>query len=141
MTDYSFTTEVDVRFQDLDAMGHVNNAVYATILEEARVAYFREVLDLQLNEIGSVLASLELDFRRPVSSTGPVTVAVRVPELGTSSLRMDYEIRENAGAAADGDDGGVAAEGHTVQVAVNRDGDSRPIPDDWREGIREFEGL
>lgn len=133
MTDYSFTTEVDVRFQDLDAMGHVNNAVYATIVEEARVAYFREVLDVPLDEFESVLATLELEFRRPVRSTGPVTVAVRISELGSSSLRMDYEVR---------DDGAVAAEGNTVQVAVDADtGESRPIPDAWRDRITEFEGL
>jgi len=133
MADYSFTTEVDVRFQDLDAMGHVNNAVYATLLEEARLAYFREVLDVPLHEVESVLASLELDFRRPVQSPGPVTVAVRVPELGRSSVPMDYEVRT---------DDAVAAEGHTVQVSVDAEtGESRPVPDAWREQIREFEGL
>ncbi|WP_135830390.1 acyl-CoA thioesterase [Halorussus halobius] len=133
MADYSFTTEVDVRFQDLDAMGHVNNAVYATLVEEARVAYFREVLDVPLDEFGSVLATLELEFHRPIRSTDPVTVAARVPELGSSSLRMDYEVR---------DDDTVAAEGHSVQVAVDADtGESRSIPDAWRERIAEFEGL
>ncbi|WP_276301818.1 acyl-CoA thioesterase [Halorussus lipolyticus] len=133
MSDYSFATDVDVRYRDLDTMGHVNNAVYASYFEQARVAYFDEVLDVPLREIESVLATLEIEFRRPVEIDHDVTVAVRVPELGDSSLPMEYEVRA---------DDTVAATGETVQVAVDRETkSSRPIPDDWREDIREFEGL
>jgi acyl-CoA thioester hydrolase len=133
MTDYSFVVDVDVRFRDIDAMGHVNNAVYATYLEEARTAYFEEVLDVALSDVDTVLANVELEFRRPVELGDDVTVAVRVPELGRSSIPMEYEVRA---------DGEVAATGEAVQVAVNRDSrESRPIPDEWRERIEAFEGL
>jgi acyl-CoA thioester hydrolase len=133
MSDYSFATDVDVRFRDLDTMGHVNNAVYATYFEHARVAYFEEVLDVPLRETESVLASLEIDFRRPVEIDDDVTVALRVPELGETSLPMEYEVR--AGET-------IAATGETVQVAVDSETkSSRPIPDEWREDIRAFEGL
>lgn len=133
MSDYSFTVDVPVRFCDLDTMGHVNNAVYATLLEEARAAYVREVLDVPLGQIDSVLASLHLDFRRPVESAGEVTVAVRVPELGESSIPMEYEVR---------DGGTVAAAGETIQVIIDREtNSSRPIPEPWREKLCEFEGL
>jgi acyl-CoA thioester hydrolase len=133
MSDYSFRTTVDVRYRDLDTMGHVNNAVYASYFEQARVAYFEEVLDVPLREIESVLASLEIDFRRPVEIDDDVTVALRVPELGESSLPMEYEVRT---------DGAVAATGETVQVAVDSEtNSSRPIPDDWREDIQAFEEL
>lgn len=133
MTDYSFTAEVDVRFRDLDTMGHVNNAVYATYLEEARVAYFEKVLDASLHEVDTVLANVELEFRRPVELDDEVTVAVRIPELGESSIPMEYEVRA---------DGEVAATGEAVQVVVNREsGSSRAIPAEWREAIEAFEGL
>ena len=133
MTDDAFTTTVDVRFRDIDAMGHVNNAVYATYMEEARTAYFDAVLDASLAAVDSVLANLELEFRRSVELDDEVTVAVRVPELGRSSIPMEYEIR------ADGD---VAAVGEAVQVAVDPEtGSSRPIPDEWRERITDYEGL
>jgi acyl-CoA thioester hydrolase len=133
MTDYSFLADVNVRFRDIDAMGHVNNAVYATYLEEARTAYFEEVLDVALSDVDTVLANVELEFRRPVELGNDVTVAVRVPELGRSSIPMEYEVRA---------DGEVAATGEAVQVAVNRDSrESRPIPDEWRERIEAFEGL
>jgi acyl-CoA thioester hydrolase len=135
MTDpeYSFAADVDVRYRDLDTMGHVNNAVYATYVEQARVAYFEEVLDVTLPEVESALASLELDFRRPIELGDDVTVALRVPELGESSLPMEFEVRA---------DRAVAATGETVQVAVDGEtGSSRPLPDEWREAIRAFEGL
>ncbi|NHN59499.1 MULTISPECIES: thioesterase family protein [Halorussus] len=133
MTDYSFTADVEVRFRDIDAMGHVNNAVYATYLEQARTAYFDAVLDASLADVGTVLANLELDFRRPVELGDEVTVATRVSELGRSSIPMRYEVRA---------DGGVAAVGETVQVAIDEEsGESKPIPDAWREQIREYEGL
>ena len=133
MSDYSFTADVDVRFQDLDMMGHVNNAVYATYFEEARTAYLQEVLGVPLREIDSVLASIEMDFRRPVEADDDVTVALRVPEIGNSSLPMEYELRT---------DDAVAVTGQTVQVIVDREtGSSRRIPDAWRDQIRAYEGL
>lgn len=133
MTDDPFTADVDVRFRDLDTMGHVNNAVYATYLEEARVAYFEEVPDASLHEVDTVLASLELDFRRPVELGDEVTVAVRIPELGESSIPMEHEVRA---------DGELAATGEAVQVVVDREsGSSKAIPEAWREAIEAFEGL
>ncbi len=126
--DHDFETEVQVRFRDVDAMGHVNNAVYATYLEEARAAYFREVIGENLSTVDSVLASLSIDFHAPVEPGDRITVAVSVPDLGESSIPMEYEIRT--------DDGTLAATGETVQVAYDREnGASRPIPDAWREAI------
>ncbi|WP_134669825.1 acyl-CoA thioesterase [Halorussus marinus] len=133
MTDYSFETQIDVRFRDLDAMGHVNNAVYATYMEEARTAYFAAVVDRNLSETPSVLANLELQFRQSVTLGDDLTVAVRVPELGESSIPMEYEMRV---------DGEVAATGEAVQVVIDPDTESsRPIPEEWREKIEAYEGL
>lgn len=131
MTDdreYEFETEFRVRFRDVDAMGHVNNAVYATYLEQARADYFREVLGETLSEVGSVLASISIEFRAPVEGDDVVTVALGISELGTSSIPMAYEVRR--------EDGTVAATAETVQVVYDRETESsRPIPDAWREAI------
>ncbi|WP_226021990.1 acyl-CoA thioesterase [Halomicrobium salinisoli] len=135
----TFETEVDVRFSDLDTYGHVNNAVFATYLEEARIEYLDEVIGREeellsggVGRTGMVVANLELDFRRPVRSIGSVTVAVEITDLGRSSFTIEYEVRE--------DD--VAATGETTMVAYDRDaGESRPLPDEWRDAIVEFEDL
>ena len=133
MDDYAFTTDVEVRFRDIDKMGHVNNAVYATYLEQARARYYDGVLGLVLSDVPTVIVSLAIDYRASIDPTDEVTVGVRVPRLGNSSIPMEYAIYAN---------GELAATGETVQVTTDRDtGRSSPIPDEWREQIEAFEGL
>jgi len=128
-----FQTEMKVRFRDLDALGHVNNAVYATYLEQARVEYYDEVLGLGLDEIDTVIAHQEIDYERPIELGESVEVRVGVPELGSSSFPMAYEV------VADGE---VAARGETVQVIWDPDsGRPRPMPEAWRDRIVAYHGL
>ena len=123
-----FETEFRVRFRDVDAMQHVNNAVYSTYLEQARADYFREVLGESLTAVDTVLASLSIDFLAPIAGDDEVTVTLTVEELGTSSIPMAYEIRRG--------DGTVAATAETVQVVYDRETESaRPIPEAWRDAI------
>ncbi|PGF14717.1 thioesterase [Natrinema sp. CBA1119] len=131
MTDFSYEASVDVRLRDIDFMGHVNNATYATYLEQAREAYFRDVLDVSLAETDTVLVSLELEYARPIEAGDDVTVALRVGDLGTSSLPMEYEIRAG---------GSRAATATTVQVLIDPEtGESRPLPTEWRTRIEQRE--
>ena len=130
----TYTAEIDVRFRDIDVMGHVNNAVYATYLEQARTEYFRDVLDADLSRVSTVLASLSIDFRRPVELTdGTVAVDVDVAELGRSSVAMTHELR--AGDA-------VVAEAEATLVSLDPDsGEPVPIPPALREGMASYHGL
>ncbi|WP_254768357.1 acyl-CoA thioesterase [Salinilacihabitans rarus] len=128
MTEYTYAVDVDVRLRDIDFMGHVNNAVYATYLEQARAAFFEDVIGESLVTADTVLANLEIDYRRPIDADESVTVALGVPEPGTSSLPMEYEVRA---------DGERAATARTVQVIVDREtGRSREMPPEWRDRIR-----
>ncbi|MFW6317876.1 MAG: acyl-CoA thioesterase [Halorubrum sp.] len=130
----TYTTEIDVRFRDIDAMGHVNNAVYATYLEQARTEYFRDVLDADLSRVSTVLASLSLDFRRPVELTdGTVAVDVDVAEMGRSSVSMAHELRV---------DDAVVAEAEATLVSLDPDsGEPAPIPAAFREGMASYHDL
>ncbi|MFA9518684.1 acyl-CoA thioesterase [Halopenitus sp. H-Gu1] len=127
----AFTTTVDVRFRDIDAMGHVNNAVYATYLEQARTAYFRQVLEKDLAETSTVIATLTIDYHDPVyREDESVTIEVVASEVGTSSIRMEYTVAT---------DRGVAVEAESVQVLYDVKTETpRPIPDPWRATIREY---
>lgn len=130
----SYETRIPVRFRDIDAMGHVNNAVYATYFEQARADYFRDVLGEALTDVDTVLVSLSVDYRRPIEPDQTVTVAVEVDRLGESSITMTYEIVR--------EDGATAAEGETVQVAFDPAAEtSRPLPEEWRTTITEYHGL
>jgi acyl-CoA thioester hydrolase len=128
--DDPFVSDLDVRFRDLDPMGHVNNAVYVSYLEQARLDYFEGVLGLDATAPGNVVASLDVDYRQSLELDADVRVAVWVERLGESSLEMRYEIR-------DGET--VAAAAATTQVVVDWEGRPRPIPDEWRERVRSFE--
>ena len=126
--EHEFETTIPVRFRDIDAMGHVNNAVYATYLEQARADFFREVVDEGLTEVETVLASLTIEFRQPITADQTITVGLSIPELGKTSIPMECEIRR--------EDGTVAATAETVQVAYDSEAESsRPIPAAWREAI------
>lgn len=128
MVEDAFTVSVPVRFRDLDPMGHVNNAVYATYLEHARARYFRDVIGESLPTADTVLVHLSIDYRAPIDlDDESVTVALWISRLGESSIPMEYEVRA-------GDR--VAATAETVQVAFDRDAaESKPIPRDWRDAI------
>ena len=121
------TYAVDVRLRDVDFMGHVNNAVYATYLEEARERLFSQVVEESLVELDTVLASMTIEYDRPVHVDESVTIDVRIPELGESSVPLEYDLRA---------DGELAATGRTVQVFVDREtGRSTPIPSTVRERL------
>lgn len=124
--DPDHVTDLQVRFRDIDSMGHVNNAVYATYLEQARADYFAEVVGQRLHAVSTVLVNLSIDYRRPIEWGDGVAVALAVSDLGESSIPMTYEVR------ADGD---LAATAESVQVRVDDDGNATPIEDEWRDRI------
>jgi acyl-CoA thioester hydrolase len=127
-----FTVDVPVRYRDLDTLKHVNNAVYATYLEEARVAYLEAVLDIGVDEYDFVLANLELSFERPVTMDDALTVAVETTTVGETSVTLEYDLRV---------EDGTVATGETTLVFVDpEEKRPAPIPDDVRRRILEHEG-
>lgn len=125
-SDLHYETSVDIRYSDLDTFGHVNNVVYATLCEEARVHYFRDVMDLHVSEISFVLVRMELDYRRSIPDVGAATVAIGITDFGQTSFTIGYELRY---------EGETVATGESVQVTVDDDGDPTPVPDEWRERV------
>ena len=126
---FVFRVPIQVRFRVLDSLNHVNNAVYVTYLEFARIAYWNALLK---NERPSMLvARVEMDYLRPVLLHDVVEVLVRTSEIGTKSFTMRYEILAN---------GEVAARGSTVQVWFDHTAQiSKSVPDAIRAKVLEFE--
>jgi acyl-CoA thioester hydrolase len=81
-----FTHTETVRFRDVDSMGHMNNAVYATFLEQARIAFLRP---RGADQSTMILARLEIDFRRPVATGDTVAIDVRPGGVGTKRVDQD----------------------------------------------------
>jgi acyl-CoA thioester hydrolase len=128
---FPFVLREDVRFRDLDGMGHVNNAVFLTYMESARIAYL-EALGAGSNpQEGLILARIEVDFRSPISLGERVEVGVRPSRLGTKSFELEYEVRA---------DGRLAAEARSVLVGYDyARGESVEIPAEWREWLEPSE--
>ena len=94
MTDWPFVIRERVRFRDIDSFGHVNNAVYSTYLEQAR-------LDA-LGGLGSViLARVEIDFRAELSAGEEIEVRSRCTRIGKKSVELEHEIRAGDRVAAE----------------------------------------
>ncbi|CAN2212464.1 FcbC Predicted thioesterase [Candidatus Nanopelagicaceae bacterium] len=118
-----------VRWDDLDAMGHVNNAKYLTFAQEARFLWATEEFSGAMQEtslIGMVVARAEIDFIAPINEGGKfVDVEITVGKIGNSSFDMLFTISDN---------GTVLAKVKTVQVAVNVETmKSRPLTDKERQ--------
>ena len=130
----TYSVDIDVRFRDIDALGHVNNAVYATYVEQARTRYIRDVLDIDISQSSNVLASLSIDFRRPIELPDEdVTVTVELADLGRSSATMTHEI-------CVGD--AVAAEAEATIVALDPEtGKPAPIPEEHRAKMESYHDL
>ena len=130
---FNYATLLRVRLRDLDHMKHVNNAVYATYMEQARMDYFTDVLGIGIDDVEMALVSSHIEFENQVRYGGQLRVQIRVPELGTTSFPLEYRF-------VDGED--VAATARTVQVVLDEAGETtRAIPDPWREKIVDHEDL
>ena len=95
-----FTHSLQVRFRDCDAMGHVNNAVYLTYLEEARFAYWRALWGAEMGDPavpGVILARAEIDYRLAARYGELLQVRIWLDGLGKTSIRSNYEIVNAAG--------------------------------------------
>ena len=131
--DHPFTTVVDVRYRDLDPLGHVNHAVHVSYLEVARVEYFEQILDVDLTAVETAIASVDIAYHRPITPDGQLVVEMQVTDIGTTSLTTEAELRV---------DGEQAASATVVMVNYDREKRAaQPIPDAWREAITAFEGL
>ena len=115
-----------VRFRDCDSLGHVNNAVYLTYLEETRVE-LREQFGLTWTEM--ILARCEIDFRDQVSVGEEVEVTMWPTRVGNKSFDLSYELKV-------GDR--LVAEAKTVLVAFDYErNESRSLPEPWRKLLTE----
>jgi acyl-CoA thioester hydrolase len=121
---------IEIRWRDVDAYQHVNNAVYATYLEECRDEWVVRVLGAE-DPWEWVMARVAIDFRAEVrQEDDAVLVNVRLVRIGTSSLTLHEEVRKL--------DGTLAAEAEAVIVARDRGtGRSRPLTASERAALED----
>lgn len=129
MTDeFRHRTSVQVRFRDIDAFGHVNNAVFFSYVELARIRYLLDVLKPEepFDRLPLILARVELDFRSPIAFGEEVSVETRVNRVGRTSFAMSHRMTA-------GPEGRLAADVQTVLVVYDYEAARpMPVPDEWR---------
>lgn len=129
---------VPVRWGDMDAFGHVNNAKYFTYCESARIAYFEAIgLGAQRESAGEAPAvvTATCNFLRQVHYPATLEVGVRTVKIGRSSFNLEY------GLFTEGTDE-LVADGSSVVVWVDYDkGKSAPLPESLKARIREIDDV
>lgn len=123
-----------VRWGDLDAFMHVNNAAYLTYIQEARVdftVYSRQRANLQPVLIEMVVAHADIDYINPIYDAGiEIDIELWVSKIGTSSFVLQYELSKA---------GTIYAKAKTVQVTVSMESkSSRPVNEQEREFLSQY---
>ena len=125
----NLSTEIEVRFADLDAYGHVNNAIFFTYLETARVKLFRERFP-EIMQSGLLFLVVEAScrYRKPIELEDQVHIDISAEDLGRSSFTFSYLIHDGRGKEF--------ADARTVMVCFDPER-SKPIslPDDFRKAL------
>lgn len=126
---------VQIRFNDIDLMGHVYNAKYQEFFDLARLAYFDEVLGdlISWDNKSLIIASVKVDFIEPTFLNDTIEVETHILSLGEKSLQMFQQLYKNEKANS-------ACVCTTIMVAYNmKERFSESIPDKWKARIQKHE--
>ncbi len=131
----TFRIEQKVRWKELDALNHVNNAQYFSYFEDVRIVYMRELgygsLDSH-SEFGPILANISCEFKSPLGYPDRLSIGCGISRLGNSSLVLDYDIFSHT-------QNKIVSTGRSVVVMVNyKSGKSVSIPEEVRNTIKEI---
>lgn len=135
MDGFNFVVPVEVRFRDLDSLGHVNNAVFITYLETARIKYRLNLMEAaSLEDLDLILAEITCSYRSPAYYGEILEVGARVTEIGNKSFVMEYRIEERETRR-------LVATGRSIQVAYDYDTQQTvPVPAEFVERVEALEG-
>ena len=126
---------IQIRFNDIDVLGHVNNAVQITYLDYGKVKYFEALKNQVIDWSGSevVMVNLNVDFIEPIFISNHIAVKTKVYEIGNKSLKLiqvikDYETNR------------VKSVCRSVMCGFDpKTNKSMLISDEWRDLINRFE--
>ncbi len=132
---FSFPVPIQVRFNDVDIMGHVSNTVYQNYYDTGKTTYFDHVLPgLDYVNIGVVGASIKIDYLLPIFMKYRVIVVTRIAILGTKSFTMEHRLINQ-------ETNEVMSTCSAVIVCYDvKAVKSQPIPLHWRQAIIDHEG-
>jgi acyl-CoA thioester hydrolase len=135
---FKHSTPVEIRFADIDAFGHVNNAKHFTYMEQARISYFNQVAGqkVEWSKQGVILARATMDYKLPIFLKDTLVVYTRCSKIGSKSFDLEAMLtRKTQDNRIE-----VVAMGTTILVAYDyQKGKAIQVPDEWRKSLSEFE--
>jgi acyl-CoA thioester hydrolase len=128
-------TRLEVRFRDIDAFRHVNNAAFFTYIEQARIRFLCDLLKIEAVErLPLILAAVQIDFRSPILYGQEVEIGTRVDWIGRTSFSMSHLLTASPQER-------LVAEAETILVAYDYETEKpMPVPDAWRATFAAWEG-
>lgn len=131
-----YTTQAYIRWNDLDAFGHVNNAVYFTYFEDGRQAFFIEVLGMRdIKQFQFIMAHQSCDYFKPIRLASLVDINLWVGEIGEKRFTLKYELVDQQ------DNDVIYASGETLIVTYDyQKQQTIKIPDDILEKMKDYHG-
>jgi acyl-CoA thioester hydrolase len=139
MSNFNIEIPIQLRFVDLDMMGHVNNAKYLSFVEVSRIHYFKDVLGSSVDwkEKGIILARTEIDYLYPVGLYDDLYVRVACTELGVKSFVLSYQLLVKKGEKER-----IVANAATTMVCYDYiNNKSIEMPQEWKSKISTFDNL
>lgn len=137
LSGFHYKTPVPIRFADIDAFGHVNNAVYLTYFEIARSSYWEEVVHWEWDKMGIIIGRAEINFKSPIGLKDKIFAYVRTSRIGNSSFDLEYVLVKMKNGVEE-----ICTTGSTVCISfdylLNM---SAAIPEAHRVKMQEFEAL
>ena len=129
-----FSTNIGVRFRDLDAMGHVNNSVFFTYFEQGRIDFSDKVFKISdPSEFKFIMAHVRCDFLIPVKLGHRLTLKIWVNSIGEKSFGYGYKLVERS------DESVVFALGESIQVCYDyTENKSIPVPDEMKAKLSTY---
>lgn len=138
-TNYPYEIEQEVAFRDIDAMGHVNNAVFFAYFETVRIKYLGDIMErsgllgTELLDLPLILVEASCTYKSPALLTEVLHIGTGISRFGTKSFDMLYRV--------EGQDGRLVAYGRTVQVMYDyRSRSAFQIPDSLRQYVGDYQG-
>lgn len=133
---FNHTLPVQLRFNDIDALGHVNNTVYFTFYDLGKARYFEEVKrsPIDWNDADLVIANVNANFLSPVFMYEPIAVQTATMSIGNKSLKVAQRIINT-------DTQEIKATCETILVGFDvTTSSAKEISDEWKEAISFYEG-
>ncbi len=131
---FNYKTPVQIRFNDIDIAGHVNNVVHLYYYDYGKMMYFNQIFkdNIEWNKIGFVLANININYENPIFLDEKIFVNTKIAEIGNKSLKMIQQIIN--------DKNQVKSTNISIMVGYNyKTKKSLIINDDLRKMINDFE--